>query len=212
MDHTFGYPTVSIFDNTTTMAGVAATETTNVFVYGTLKRGFPNYALYLGPAVDLKKATFLGDAITCTPYPLVVGGDRFVPFLLSVPGEGVPIAGEVYAVDASTLEALDILEGISSGYYKRVAIPVRIGSDVVDNCVVYMRIVGQDGDDDPLLQLERVPSYTKDAAQHYLSRTKLPNVAILALIHGLDAPRQLRVQAKLEAGESLPDALRTSLL
>ncbi|ETV98193.1 hypothetical protein, variant [Aphanomyces invadans] len=168
----------------------AASDATNVFVYGTLKRGFPNFALYLGPAVEL-------------------GGDRSVPFLLNVPGEGAPISGEVYSVDVSTLEALDILEGISDGYYKRVLVPVHVRcSNVTLDCFVYMRVVAQDND--PLLQLERVTSYTKEAAQNYKSRTKLPNVAILALIHDLDEHMRHTVQAKLEAGESLDAALRAS--
>ncbi|KAF0720525.1 Aste57867_244 [Aphanomyces stellatus] len=181
---------------------------TDVFVYGTLKRDFPNYALYLGPAEERKKAKFVGEAVTCTAYPLVVGGDRCVPFLLSLPGEGVPIAGEVYSVDPTTLEALDILEGISSGYYKRVSIPVSCQGKTSD-CFVYMRVVDGDGSDDvfQLTQLERYASYTREAAQDYRSRSAFPNMDIVALIHDLDTAARADVQAKLEAGVALHQAL-----
>ncbi|KAH9130544.1 hypothetical protein LEN26_008427 [Aphanomyces euteiches] len=177
--------------------------TTQVFVYGTLKRGFPNYALYLGPAEEKKKAVFVGEATTSTAYPLVVGGDRYVPFLLNIPGEGVPIAGEVFAVDQSTLEALDILEGTSTGYYKRELIPVQCNGLTIE-CFVYIRLVQ---DNDTLLSLERQSSYTKEASQGYRSRSVLPNMDILALIHDLDATKRHDVQTKLEAGVSLRDAL-----
>jgi len=76
-----------------------------VFVYGTLKRGFAHHDL-------LSRARFLGRARTRSPYPLAVAGPHFLPVLLRRPGEGRRVFGEVYEVDAVTLQSLDELEGV----------------------------------------------------------------------------------------------------
>jgi gamma-glutamylaminecyclotransferase len=85
-----------------------------VFVYGTLKRGFTNHPL-------LERAKALGAARTCESWPLVIAGDWFVPCLLERPGQGHRVRGELYAVDAATLAALDALEGVGEpdGYDRR---------------------------------------------------------------------------------------------
>jgi gamma-glutamylaminecyclotransferase len=88
--------------------------TTRVFVYGTLKRGFSNHPL-------LERAEWLGAARTRGRWPLVIAGSWFVPCLLERPGDGHHVRGEVYAVDAPTLEALDELEGVGEpdGYDRK---------------------------------------------------------------------------------------------
>lgn len=75
-----------------------------VFVYGTLKRGFPNHQL-------MPTARFIGRAQTRDRYPLVVAGRWFSPVLLDEPGEGHHVRGELYEVDDVGLAALDELEG-----------------------------------------------------------------------------------------------------
>ena len=57
-----------------------------IFVYGTLKRGQPNYHLL----TDLSKgvAKWLGAAKLEKKYPLVVASQFNVPFLLDKEGEG----------------------------------------------------------------------------------------------------------------------------
>lgn len=55
-----------------------------VFLYGTLKRGQPNEYLIN----DIKDAKFIGKAVTCEKYPLVIGGPWRLPYLLKLDGKG----------------------------------------------------------------------------------------------------------------------------
>ncbi len=88
---------------------------TLVFVYGTLKSGFPNHAHFLSDA------RHMGDFQTVKPYPLVLIGNRCSPCLIDRPGAGKVVRGEVYAVDIATLAALDRLERTTApdGYHRR---------------------------------------------------------------------------------------------
>jgi gamma-glutamylaminecyclotransferase len=86
-----------------------------VFIYGTLKRGFPNHA------AGLFDAEFLGDFETREPFPFVIGGRWFSPYLLDEPGEGLRVRGELFGVSESGLERLDEMEGVRlpRGYRRR---------------------------------------------------------------------------------------------
>ena len=64
-----------------------------VFVYGTLKRGQPNYHLLVDPENGLAK--FLGEAKLTKRYPLVVGSSFGVPLLLPVENQG-KVRGTMY--------------------------------------------------------------------------------------------------------------------
>jgi gamma-glutamylcyclotransferase (GGCT)/AIG2-like uncharacterized protein YtfP len=66
--------------------------THRVFVYGTLKRGHPNNSLLVGSG-------FLGEAVTVPTYKMV---ETSFPVIMPDPS-GQPVAGEIYAVDDSTL-------------------------------------------------------------------------------------------------------------
>jgi len=71
-----------------------------IFVYGTMKRGFPNHRL-------LADARYLGTASTVERYALYV--DMFPGVH---PGDAVsPIRGELFEVGADDLRRLDALEG-----------------------------------------------------------------------------------------------------
>ncbi|CAH8331813.1 unnamed protein product [Eruca vesicaria subsp. sativa] len=94
-----------------------ATETTLVFSYGTLKRGFSNHVL-MQDLIRSGDASFKGVYQTLDKYPLVCGPYR-VPFLLNKPGSGQRVTGELYAVSPRGLSRLDELEGISRGHYVR---------------------------------------------------------------------------------------------
>lgn len=83
-----------------------------VFVYGTLKTGFPNSHL-------LRNAHYKGHFRTCTKYPLVVGGEFYSPYLLNWPGEGANVRGEVYEVDDFMLGNLDELERVGVNYTRK---------------------------------------------------------------------------------------------
>ena len=87
-----------------------------VFVYGTLKRGFPN-AAYMGDA------PLVGLYRTCESYVLVVGGRWFTPYLID--GEdasGHQVTGEAYVVDDEMLSQLDRLESthLPDGYVRKL--------------------------------------------------------------------------------------------
>lgn len=90
-----------------------------VFVYGTLKRGFPNHA------TGMKSTTFVGGFRTCGRLALVLTGPWYSPVMIDEPGVGHRVAGEVFAVDDAGLEALDRLVGTySPAGYRRIDVEV----------------------------------------------------------------------------------------
>jgi gamma-glutamylaminecyclotransferase len=113
---------------------MAEDERTRVFVFGTLKAGFPNFGVNRGRRVG-------GVFRTVDRLPLWLVGDRHVPWLIDAPGEGEHIAGEVYEVDAAALAAMDELEGVGrpDGYH-RATIRVRADGDGAEWPVqIYMK-------------------------------------------------------------------------
>lgn len=61
--------------------------TTKVFVYGTLKKGFPNH--FFLNAKEHGTATYICNAVTKDKYPLVIDADQGnLPFLLYLSGNG----------------------------------------------------------------------------------------------------------------------------
>ena len=92
----------------------------HVFVYGTLKHGFPNHHLF-------PPARFVGECVTVARYPLVIAGEWFSPVLINEPDTGSEVAGELYSLDGASLAALDQFEGVgaASGYL-RVEIQITI--------------------------------------------------------------------------------------
>ena len=110
--------------------------TATVFVYGTLKRGYPNFARYMtGPQVR-----FLAEARTCEAYPLVVGGRWRAPFLVAEPGRGVSVRGELFDVDAGTLARLDVLEEIGQpdGYICQTIAVERLDTGETVTALAYL--------------------------------------------------------------------------
>ena len=55
-----------------------------VFLYGTLKKGQPNEYLIK----DLKDVKYIGRAVTCQAYPLIIRAEWRLPHLLKVEGKG----------------------------------------------------------------------------------------------------------------------------
>ena len=97
-----------------------------VFVYGTLKRGYPN------AHVGMPRATWICNARTVGCYPLVIGGKWFTPNLLNEAGHGFQVTGEVYEVDDAVLAELDELESVHlpNGYRRlEIAIEPLNGTD-----------------------------------------------------------------------------------
>lgn len=87
-----------------------------IFVFGTLKDGFPNFSENEGTRVG-------GRFVTQTPYELYLVGPRYVPWMIADQGQGVPIAGEVYSVDDNGLARMDRLERVDEpDGYQRLSI------------------------------------------------------------------------------------------
>lgn len=85
-----------------------------VFVYGTLKRGFPNFDEWMKPF------EYIADGVTIDKFPLVIGGPYHSPILLDELGKGHLITGELFEVDDAGLETLDVIESVGkpNGYHR----------------------------------------------------------------------------------------------
>jgi gamma-glutamylcyclotransferase (GGCT)/AIG2-like uncharacterized protein YtfP len=111
---------------------------TQVFVYGTLLRGQSNHRL-------LADARFVVAALTAPLYELIDLGT----FPAMLDGGSTAVTGELYDVDASTLAALDRLEG-HPHFYERRPVELTAGrhADAYllprDACAGRARIVGGD--------------------------------------------------------------------
>ncbi|MEZ5818147.1 MAG: gamma-glutamylcyclotransferase family protein [Hyphomicrobiaceae bacterium] len=107
--------------------------TERVFVYGTLKRGFPNHHLMQG-------ARLIGMARTVAAMPLVVGNASFTPYLFPEPGTGHRVTGELWEVPARMMPALDELESthLPNGY-RRQAIDIEVEGGAIEQAWVYTR-------------------------------------------------------------------------
>jgi gamma-glutamylaminecyclotransferase len=89
-----------------------------VFVFGTLKQGFPNSSTNNGSRVA-------GEFLTINRYPLYLVGERFSPWLVLSEGEGFQVRGQVFTVDEATLGDMDCLERIhKTDGYRRVQVQV----------------------------------------------------------------------------------------
>lgn len=94
-----------------------------VFVFGTLKEGFPNFTTNKGARVA-------GDFMTVERYPLYLVGERWSPWLVDAAGEGEQVVGQVFEVDEATLAAMDVLERIAEhDGYRRVMLEVQAPKD-----------------------------------------------------------------------------------
>lgn len=92
---------------------------TRVFVYGTLKKGQPNYYRMFDRSNG--KTEFLASACTTQKYPLVIATKHNIPFLLNIPGQGHRVQGEIYKVDDQMLKFLDAFEGVPTMYQRTLA-------------------------------------------------------------------------------------------
>lgn len=95
-----------------------------VFVFGTLKEGFPNFSTNKGIRLP-------GEFQTLERFPLYLVGERLSPWMIATPGEGTQVQGQVFSVSDATLADMDVLERIhEADGYRRLEIAVTsIGSD-----------------------------------------------------------------------------------
>ncbi|KAF0299909.1 putative gamma-glutamylcyclotransferase [Amphibalanus amphitrite] len=140
----------------------AIMETTQVFVYGTLKRGEPNHGWMMKTGPGQGCAELLGSARTCRPFPLLVAGPYNIPYCLDRPGEGHRIFGEVYRVDADKMKRLDELEAYPKHYNRRQE-DVIISDDPEDTPVKAWIYLWENYTDEHL-RLKLIDNYTNDVS------------------------------------------------
>lgn len=101
------------------MSALQKPEKHKVFVFGTLKQGFPNFHLNHGQRLP-------GHFSTVQAYPLYLIGDRYSPWLINDPGHGEIVTGEIYLVSDQELETMDKLERTEKKFgYQRLSIQVK---------------------------------------------------------------------------------------
>lgn len=90
-----------------------------LFVYGSLKEGFPNAHVNRGSRIP-------GRYRTVFAHPLYLA-DGVLPCLLASPGQGHQVIGQLYEVTESELAAMDALERVGQpGGYDRVTIDIEL--------------------------------------------------------------------------------------
>ena len=91
----------------------------DIFIYGTLREGYPNHRHNLG---ERTAGTFQ----TVERFPLVLNGERCSPCLVNLPGEGFRVRGELYRVDDAGLALMDRLERTDAADgYRRLEIQIK---------------------------------------------------------------------------------------
>jgi gamma-glutamylaminecyclotransferase len=74
-----------------------------IFVFGTLKKGFPLHR------DGLEGASYIGAYRTVERFPMLIAGPWFGP-MMNEPGRGPRVRGELYEVDDWRVNRLDELE------------------------------------------------------------------------------------------------------
>jgi gamma-glutamylaminecyclotransferase len=144
-----------------------------IFVYGTLKAGFPNAHINRGVRVP-------GTFRTVKRLALYVVGTHHVPWLVepSSSDTGLQVQGELYALQDVDLPRMDALEGIGRpGGYRRVLIQVqRVLDDgtlgTPEDASVYLQDMGHLGGQ--VLHAGPLLAYTAAHAAHYRLATLNP--------------------------------------
>ena len=94
----------------------------HLFVYGSLKQGFPNFHVNQGRRID-------GDFKTAQRHPFFLIRGQ-LPCLLPADGSGFQVLGQLFEVTADDLVAMDALERVGEpGGYRRVEIDVLAAAD-----------------------------------------------------------------------------------
>jgi gamma-glutamylaminecyclotransferase len=134
-----------------------------LFVYGSLKEGFPNFHINQGRRLP-------GDYVTVEPYPLFLH-DGQLPCLLPTAGTGLRVRGQVFEVTPEALAATDALERVGEeGGYRRIEIEVEVvpaGADAAGSPRLAAFVYVQDPRflDRPGEHVGPIDEYTLDHAQ-----------------------------------------------
>jgi len=142
-----------------------------VFVFGTLKEGFPNFSINKGIRIP-------GTFITQDRYPFYLVGERFSPWIINSPGKGEHIKGQVFSIDQMTLITMDQLERTTEpdGYSReKITVIAESGLEMY-NVYVYLKnaIHLQEAD----IQLGPLSDYSLKHASMYKPRSYSANTFI----------------------------------
>lgn len=134
-----------------------------IFVFGTLKEGFPNFSVNNGTRV-------VGSYVTKPKYELYLVGPRFTPWIIPDQGNGMPIAGEVYEVDDKGLAQMDELERINypDGYQRATIDIVNNDNQQEQSVFIYVKQAAQL--DRTEIQAGPLPLYSLADAAKYKPR------------------------------------------
>jgi gamma-glutamylaminecyclotransferase len=89
-----------------------------LFVFGTLKKGFPLHS----PALD--GAHLVGRYRTLLRFRMLVAGPWFAPMMFPEPGAGHRVLGELYSIEEHHLERIDAVESVGIPGNLRIEIEV----------------------------------------------------------------------------------------
>jgi len=138
-------------------------KTYPVFVYGTLKIGFPNFRMNTG--------TYSGRCKTRDCYPLYLVGSRWSPWLLSTVNEGYQVDGQLFMLDDQALFSMDQLERVSfDDGYRRVQLAV-ICEQTGQELLAYSYVKSPGQLHSPDIRLGPLSGYDIDHATRYKPRT-----------------------------------------
>ena len=130
-----------------------------IFVYGSLKEGFPNFHVNKGRRLQ-------GDYKTAEAYPFYLLNGQ-LPCMLPTAGSGQPVVGQVFEVTPPALAAMDALERVGQpGGYRRVEIAV-LPVDAIDGAPVIAFVFVRDPDvlREPGAHLGPLAEYTLEHAK-----------------------------------------------
>jgi len=135
-----------------------------VFVFGTLKEGFPNYKTNKG-------TRFRGDFVTKDHYSLYLVGERYSPWLVLDSNSNNPVKGQVFEVSSNTLSAMDALERVNEpDGYRKITITVTC-LDTGDEFKAIAYGKPREMLDTSTIKLELESEYNIDHAKLYRSRS-----------------------------------------
>ncbi|MBW6424847.1 gamma-glutamylcyclotransferase [Rhizobium sp. XQZ8] len=105
-----------------------------VFIYGTLKRGFPLFEK------GLCDTRYLGDVETVERYPMYIAGSFYGPMMLDRPGVGLQVRGELFEIEEERLQTLDELEAVGEeGSFRSTVEVTPVGGGVPVVAIGYMK-------------------------------------------------------------------------
>ena len=136
-----------------------------IFVFGTLKDGFPNFHKNAGRRIE-------GLFATAERLPLYLVGERHSPWLVDRPGEGHFVRGQIFEADAAALHTMDLLErvGDPDGYHRRPLAVVAVGVTAPSPMEVLAYLKEPNQVVGARVRLGPLPEYTLEHAALYRAR------------------------------------------